>query len=531
MNNAELIVQTLERAGVKWAFGVPSGPALPLIEALRRSKVEYVLTASETSAGFMAQTVGALTGIPGVCISTLGPGATNLATGVGAAWLDRSPVIAITCNVDTSMLKRRTQMRIDHHKLFEPLTKASIALQAGEVLESLTSAIWLATREPPGPVHLDLPEDVALAPAVNSPVTPGPTLPLKPIPADVFAEVSELLGKSDRPLLVIGLELGRTRLYRRLLDFVETQNIPFITTLHGKGFLPESHANYAGVLGRARRSDVARFMAGADLIIAVGYDPIEINYEEWAGTTPVIHIGTELAEESAGFNLVLNASGHLDAAIAELAALPRSKNAWSAAEFAQHQRNLDAALRPETDGLGPHHVLDMLQQRLPEHGILAYDVGAHTHQIATQWRTDEPFTCISTNGWSSMGYGIPSAYAARLVHPDRGVVAVVGDGCFAMTAGELTVGRRLNLAVPVVVLNDGWLSLIKVKQDRRGFENSGVRVGEPPPSPAHYFGVPVKGARTPQEMAQALDWAFAQDGPTVVEAFIDAAPYAQTVYD
>ena len=130
-----------------------------------------------------------------------------------------------------------------------------------------------------------------------------------------------------------------------------------------------------------------------------------------------------------------------------------------------------------------------------------------------------------------MGYGIPAAYAAKLVNPDLSVVSVVGDGCFAMTAGELTVGRRLNLAVPVIVLNDGWLSLIKVKQERRGLENSGVRVGEPPESPAHYFGVPVRGAHTPDELSAALDWAFAQEGPSVVEAFIDAAPYSQTVYD
>jgi acetolactate synthase I/II/III large subunit len=531
MNNAELIAETLQRAGVKWAFGVPSGPVLPLIEALRQSEVEYVLTASETSAGFMAQTVGAMTGVPGVCISTLGPGATNLATGVGAAWLDRSPLIAVTCNVESSMLERRVQMRIDHHKLFEPLTKDSIALRHGEVLDSLRGALRLAIEEPPGPVHLDLPEDVALGPAINSPDLTAPPLPLKPLPAKVFEKVSELLERSRRPLLVVGLELNRTRLYRRLSEFVETQGIPFIATLHAKGFLPESHANYAGVLGRARRSDVARFVARADLIVAVGYDPVEINYEEWVGDTPVVHIAAQPAERSDGFRLELNASGDLDAAIAELVALPRHNNDWSADEFAEHRRNLDQALRPESGDLGPPHVVDLLRKRLPQDGILAYDVGAHTHQIATQWRTDEPFTCLSTNGWSSMGYGIPAAYAAKLVHPERQVVGVVGDGCFAMTAGELTVGRRLGLNVPIVVLNDGWLSLIKVKQERRGFQNSGVRVGEPPPSPPHYFGVPVRGAKTAEELSQALDWAFAQDGPTVVEAFIDATAYSRTVYD
>src|SRR3954468_10990276 len=160
MNTAELLARALADAGVRWVFGIPSGPVLPLIEALRSTAVEFVLTATETSAGFMAATVGHLTGIPGVCVSTLGPGATNLTTGVGAAWLDRAPVIAITCNVATPWLERRIQMRIDHHALFAPITKASFALRDGFVGAPLAEALRLAREEWPGPVHLDLPEDV-----------------------------------------------------------------------------------------------------------------------------------------------------------------------------------------------------------------------------------------------------------------------------------------------------------------------------------------------------------------------------------
>jgi acetolactate synthase I/II/III large subunit len=531
MNNAELIVKMLEQAGVRWAFGVPSGPVLPLIEAMRRSSVQYVLTASETSAGFMAQTVGALTGVPGVCVSTLGPGATNLATGVGAAWLDRSPLIAITCNVETHMLKRRVQMRIDHHALFQPLTKASLPLREGDVAAPLARALALATSEPPGPVHLDLPEDVALAQAIEAPRASEPPLPLAAVDDAVFEEVRRLLGASRRPLVVGGLDLARARRPRRLLDLVEKQGAPFIATLHAKGFLPESHANYAGVLGRARRSDVQRFLAQADLILAIGYDPIEINYEEWAGDKPLVHIGYERAENGEGLRLAVNAGGDLDAALEALAALPPLPHAWTAAEMEDHRSTLAGTLRPATQGLGPHDVLDLLRERLPPDGILAYDVGAHTHQIATQWRTDQPHTCISTNGWSSMGYGMPAAYAARLVHPDRSVIAVVGDGCFAMTAGELTLAKRLNLKLPVIVLNDGWLSLLRIKQERRGFGLSGVHLGEMPPSPAHYFGVPCRPAHDAEELALALDWALALEGPSVIEAFIDGDPYLQTVYD
>lgn len=531
MNNAELIVQALERAGVRWAFGVPSGPVLPLIEALRSSRVQYVLTASETSAGFMASAVGTLTGIPGVCLSTLGPGATNMATGVGAAWLDRAPAIAITCNVNTDWLQRRIQMRIDHHALFAPLTKASLPLRSGTVGETMTQALALACTEPPGPVHLDLPEDVALAEASDALGEPPAFHPLHPIGDTAFEALQTALARSRRPLLVAGVGLTRARHPERLLRFIEAQGIPFILTLHGKGYLPESHNHYAGVLGRARRSNVQSLVRQADLIVAVGYDPIEINYEEWVGDTPIVHLDTEAAETSPQLNFVANAAGDLDAAIDRLAVLPPQAHRWLPDDWAGHRRSFDANLRPAATGFAPHQALDILRQRMPENAILAYDVGAHTHQIASQWRTDLPGTLLATNGWSSMGFGIPATYAAKLVHPSRTVVGVVGDGCFLMTAGELTLGRRLGLAAPVVVLNDGWLSLLHVKQDHRGFGESGVYLGDPVESPPHYFGVPCRPARTPAEFAAAMDWALSLNGPSVVEAFVQPDTYMQTVYD
>src|SRR5688572_905620 len=165
MKNVDLIVRMLEQAGVRWVFGVPSGPVLPLIDSLRLSSVDFVLTASETSAGFIASAVGYLIGVPGVCVSTVGPGATNLTTGVGSAWLDRAPALAITCNVASAWLERRIKMRIDHNALFKPLTKATLSLRNDTIGENLAKALALATQEPPGPVHLDLPEDIAVADA------------------------------------------------------------------------------------------------------------------------------------------------------------------------------------------------------------------------------------------------------------------------------------------------------------------------------------------------------------------------------
>jgi acetolactate synthase-1/2/3 large subunit len=532
MNNSELIARTLEQAGVRWVFGVPSGPVLPLIDALRKSSVQFVLTASETSAAFMACVVGYLTGVPGVCVSTVGPGATNLTTGVGCAWLDRAPLLAITCNVATPWLERRIQMRIDHHALFKPLTKATLACRHENVGELFSQALALAIQEPPGPVHLDLPEDVAQAAAVEFRGAGTTFARAADLSSEVAEAISKALKNAKRPLLIAGLSFTRSAASQILLQFVERQNIPFVTTLHGKGFLPESHANFAGVIGRARRSDVKKFTDQADLIIAVGFDPIEINYEEWVKQgTPIVHVSSEAAESGNGLNLVWNKGCDLAAAILAASGISQAKNDWSAQELRAHREAFERALRPSASSFAPYQALDILREQLPADGILAYDVGAHTHQIASQWRTDRPRTLLATNGWSSMGYGMPAAYAAKLVHPDRAVACVVGDGGFQMTAGELALARRLNLAVALIVLNDGWLGLMKVKQEKRNYPLSGVRLGDPQPSPSHYFGVPCRPAKTAQEFRDALAWAFALGGPSVIETFVDAETYSATVFD
>jgi acetolactate synthase-1/2/3 large subunit len=521
----------LEQAGVRWVFGVPSGPVLPLIDALRRSSVQFVLTASETSAGFMASTVGYLSGVPGVCVSTLGPGATNLTTGVGSAWLDCAPALAITCNVASPWLERRIQMRIDHHTLFRPLTKASLSLRDGRIGENLARALALAKQEPPGPVHLDLPEDIAVATARKFAGGAQVAEKLPDLSEELMHAVSTALNKARRPMVITGLSFTRTKAPQQLLPFIEKQRIPFVSTLHGKGFLPESHDLWAGVIGRARRTDVKAFMDRADLILALGYDPIEINYEEWAGGIPLVHINSESAEAGNGLNFIWNKACDLDGAIQALSQLPACANDWHLHDLRQHRAALEKALRPPGSGFAPHEALDILRQKLPADGILAYDVGAHTHQIASQWRTDRPKTLLATNGWSSMGYGMPAAFAAKLVCAEKSIACVVGDGGFQMTAGELALARRLNLAVPTIVLNDGWLGLMKVKQERKNYPLSGVRLGAPPESPPHYFGVPCRPAKTALEFRDALHWAFGQNGPSVVEAFVDVAAYSETVFD
>ena len=204
MNNADLIVATLKAAGIDRGFGIPSGNVLPLMEAMRKGGVDFVLTAHEGSAGFAADVTGRMTGKPGLCIATLGPGATNLTTGVGNAWLDRSPLIAITCNLNTDQLGRRIQMWIDHHALFAPITKASFRLEKGKIAETVNEAIRIAMSEPRGPVHLDLPEDVALAPAREEPSAIKPPSKLAQAPDAAIAKAGELIAKAKRPIAVLG---------------------------------------------------------------------------------------------------------------------------------------------------------------------------------------------------------------------------------------------------------------------------------------------------------------------------------------
>lgn len=532
MNNVELFVNMLERADVRWVFGVPSGPVLPLIEALRVSdKVDFVLTATETSAGFMAEAAGRLSGIPGVCVSTVGPGATNLATGVGGAYLDRSPVIAITCNYVRSQYGRRTQMFIDHQALFAPLTKASYLVEEGHVAETLARALGEAMSEPPGPVHLDFPEDVGLLEATESPLDAGLSVPAGPPASDLASEVEAVLRTAERPLVVAGLTFTRATDPEALVRLIDRQQVPFVTTLHAKGFLPDSHPAGLGVMGRARRTDVQRMIDQADLIVAVGFDPIEIDYEDWVGDTRVVHLSSEPVQAGTRANVAYQAVGDMDAILSAIEGIAPVENAWDQAAWAEHRESFAKALRPEGHGFAAFNVLDTLRTELPADGILTYDVGAHTHQIASQWRTDVPHTAVATNGWSSMGYGMPSAYAAKLVHPDRDVVGVVGDGGFQMTVGELATARRLGLRVPIVVLNDGWLGLMKIKQERLEYPSSAAPLGERVEPPAHYFGVPVRAVNSEAELAEAIRWGLVLDGPSVIEAFIDVGPYSKTVFD
>ena len=533
MNNAELVVLTLKAAGIGHGFGIPSGNVLPLMEAMRTRGLPFVLTAHEGSAGFAADVMGRMTGAPGLAIATLGPGATNLATGMGDAFLDRSPMIAITCNLDVAQHGRRIQMHIDHHGLFAPITKATLPLREGAVGETTAEAVRIALSEPAGPVHLDLPEDVALARTTEPmPGLATPEAPAPPSAADIEA-AGALLEASRRPIAVVGSNAMRMKETGLLRRFVERHGLPFATTTMAKGLIDEDHPLSVGCIERGKRQLQRGFLAQADLVVGLGYDTIEVEYEAWIGETPLLTVDIESADVASSVRLAGTVAGDLDAALAGLCQREPGSGRWAFDEVAAHRAAFQAALRPEVRGFPPHRAIDVVREALPPEGVLAFDVGAHTHQIASQWTAHAPRQFLITNGWSSMGFGLPAAIAAKLARPDLPVVCLIGDGCFQMTCGELATARRLGLSLPVVVLNDRWLGLIKVKQERRQLPLYGVALqdDEYRDPPEHYFGAPAVGARNEAALRAALSQALQANGPTVIEAVVDADHYSETVFD
>ena len=524
---AERVVNTLQEMGVRYFFGIPGGNLTDYMEACRRSRVQFVLVSNEAAGGFMATVCGRLTGVPGACFGTFGPGATNLSTGVGCALLDRLPCIAFTDVVPDAMLHRTTQMHIDHQALFAPITKWTTRLRPDRVKETLYRAMHIATSEPPGSVHIGLPAGTAGLDARDEDVRPEP--PLGP-PLPDAAALDHMVGvfaDAAKPVLAAGWTAVRAGVGPLLLHLAERTGAPIVLTPMAKGLCPETHPAYAGVLNHALSNYVARTHQQADLVVGVGFDPVEVNYEDWIPDVPVLHIDTAPADlDQDRYTLAGEVVGDLGTALAHLAEADLPPTAWDPAEVARNRDAMFARLRPPPGSFGPRAVLAGLRDALPEGGIMACDVGAHLHLIGQQWPTPEPDCLLMTNGWSSMGFGIPAAIAAKLCRPDVPVCCVTGDGGFLMMVGEMATAMRLGARVVFVLMTDRSLSLIRIKQQRKGFAEYGTPLYGPAYESARsFFGVPVLEARDEPTYRRALADAFAADGPVIVEAFIDTHEY------
>jgi acetolactate synthase I/II/III large subunit len=523
MTIAEYIANQLSHIGVRYVFGIPGGPSIPYMEAFKGAGIEFILTSNEASAGFMADVTARLTGIPGICHATFGPGATNITTGVGGAFLDRSPVIVFTSEMDDNMIGRTTQMNINHQKLFEPITKATYRLNEGNVVEVMESAMRLCRESYPGPVHIGLPSDIADI-EINTLSSAGYTTDTNYYQNNIQKVIS-LLEKSRRPLIAIGLTAARLEIKEKLLSLLDSFKIPVVLTPMAKGVIPESHPCYAGVLFHSLSDYLEDIYETTDLVIGIGYDPVEFNYEAWIPDVPLLHFDTRETDMPSKVNII-QFIGQPE----EWFAILRNLNAGSLLSGETSVKGVrdEMALvyNGFTNHFGPAAALRILQDELPEDTILTADVGSHLHLIGQFWNTHEKGKLIMTNGWSSMGFGIPAAMAAQMNFPDATVVCVTGDGGFLMMAGEIVTMRRYNLPVIVVVFSDGELNLIKVKQSWKELPAYGTLLYQDDLFGSDVFlGVRVLRADSIEGMRKATIEALSVNEPVIINAVIDPEDY------
>jgi len=519
----DFLSRQLREAGVRRFFGIPGGPSIPYMEAFRKAGIEFILTSHEASAAVMADVTARLTGVTGVCHATFGPGAVNLAAGVGGALLDRSPLIALTSEMPEAWLGRTAQMNIDQQALFRPLTKETFRLTADNAGEIISRSLELANEEYPGPVHLGLPSDLAGSVArpdsnvSGSAGTPGHN----PAGGNSEARAGVLIASSRRPLIAVGLTAMRTVAGRSLIRFLEDHKVPVVVTPMAKGVITYDHPSCAGVLFHALSDRLARLIRAADLVIGLGYDPVEYNYESWLPEVPLVHIDTKPSD--------LRISGAIEVVSAPeewfrlLSPLGSSEEMMALA--AQTRDEIRTCLNRAGRGLNPVTALSLMREVLPPDATVTTDVGSHLHLAGQMWDVQRG-KLIMTNGWSSMGFGLPAAVAAALAGSGGPVVCVTGDGGFAMSAGEIMTARRLGRKIIVVVFSDGELNLIKVKQSWKRLSPYGIHVHDGSLFGSDSFlGVDVQRVTDLSGMRSALKRALGSGGCGIIEAAVNPAAY------
>lgn len=521
------LIGALKSKGVRYVFGIEGGSWIPYMESMRKSGIEFILVANEASAGIMADVGFRITGTPGVCYATYGPGATNLSTGVGCAFLDRSAVIALTSEFDKNQAGKRVQMNIDHQSFFKCITKNTFSLNNSNIRENIDFAFKLAAAEVPGPVHIGIPP-------VNSKVREQDGsfghLPDKSnvheISEKILEDLERIMTGSEMPVIAAGLTAFRLKLGEKIRKIAERHNIPILLTPMAKGLIPLDHKWYSGVLFHALSRELKEIYNKSDLVIGVGYDPVEFCYEEWMPDVPLINIDTVSADVDNSIDPVCDVVGDIDRVLDFILGMPQKKTGWDPVEIKRIKDLILNPPSPDESTLDPVSALKILRKNLPADGIMTCDVGAHTHLIGQIWEVEEPGMLLMTNGWSSMGFGIPSAIAAKLFLPEREVVCVTGDGGFLMMAGEVVTARRLGLNVVFLVLADRELTLIRIKQDKKGIRNYGVELYEGNLiDEGTFLGVPVKKAENSLELEAVLKESLGADGPVIIEAVINGKGY------
>jgi acetolactate synthase I/II/III large subunit len=539
---ASLLVESLEAEDCEFVFSVPGEETMDILDALsRQDRVRHITTRHEQGAAFMADVYGRLTGRAAVAMATLGPGATNLITGVADAYLDHAPMVAITGQTGLDKIHKEAHQFVDIVRMFEPVTKWNQRIELVDALPEVTrKAFRLARLEKPGPTHIELPENLAAVPVPDDlvPMQPGRTY--FPEPTDeAIAHAARLIGASSRPLVLAGNGVLRRQASGSLRAFANGLHVPVAVTFMGKGAIDDrSHLSLMAV-GLQARDHVLSGFDRADLVVAVGYDLVEYAPARWnaGGRQRIIHIDTQPAEVDRSYRPEVELVGDIDGSLARVldATLPggiggRSASERHEAREALVHQDLRTALLAELqafdhdDGwpIRPQKAIADLRRALRPEDIVVSDVGAHKVWVARLYQTYEPNTVIISNGFAAMGIALPGAIAAKLVHPDRRVVALCGDGGFLMNSQELETARRVGANITVVVWRDDGYGLIDWKQRNEFGHPFGVEFGNPDfVAYAESFGLAAFRPSTATDLYPTLMRALEHDGPTLVEVPID----------
>jgi acetolactate synthase-1/2/3 large subunit len=530
---ADIIAQALKAAGVRYAFGIPGGEVLDLLEAFRRAGIRFVLTKQELGAGFMAEASFQLTGKPGVLVATLGPGFTNAVTPVAQALLDRSALIVITGEIATALKPVFTHQVIDQCEVLRPIVKWSTMIAASGASAQVEKGIAIAQTPLPGPVHFNLPTDVATAdqPPAGRRFAPA-QIPTGPGGAN-WGKVRAWLERARKPLALVGVGVQLDDAAADLRRFAERWRVPVITTYKAKGIIPEDHRLVLGGTGLSPVVDRIHMeqVRDADLILTIGFDPVELRADwmaPWDAAKRTVNVDL-VANTHHVYQCSIDCIGSIAEALRQLSAgAPRgAPRRWPDGELAAHRAAVRKAIahRPARR-LGPFQVVSTLREIFPRNTLATVDTGSHRILINHVWEAYEPRRMLQSNGLGSMGYGLPAAIAAKLIFPRRPVLAMMGEAGLDMVIGELALLAHHKLAVTIVVFRDDTLSLIKLKQERMKLPESGVVTGSPDYAAlARAYGGNGHVVRNVEELGKAARAGLKSPRFTLIEARIDPAEY------
>lgn len=535
MTTAEVLVKCLEAQGVKYVFGIPGEENLAFLEALRISTIKLVITRHEQAAVFMAATFGRLTGKAGVALSTLGPGATNLVTGVAYAQLGGMPLLVITGQKPVRTSKQGRFQIIDVVSMMKPLTKMTARIEdPAKAALLIREAFEIAEIERPGAVHLELPEDIASEEVLGVVDVNANVKPFREAPADAdILKAVQLIQEAKHPIVLIAAGANRKRIHRELSAFIEKTKIPFVTTQMGKGVLDEMCPSYLGTTALSADDYVHCALERSDLILSIGHDTIE---KPPVIMTPskraVIHMNFYEASNEEILDDVYVPShqvvGDIALGLKKLTELIVPQDSWDIQYFNKVGEKMRKQILERSDSLAfplkPQRIVADLTAVLAgsDTGIMCLDNGMYKLWIARGFFAREQNSILLDNALATMGAGLPSAIAAKILYPEKRVLAVVGDGGFMMSASELETAKRLNLDLVVLILNDNGYGMIKWKQEAEGLTNFGLDFNNPDfVKFAESFGA--NGLRITEagKLREVLENAFVAGGLHLIDCPID----------